>query len=171
MTRPCDGEISHAIDRVITRRVARPRTTRTRRPNVVAIDRSIDRSSRFWGRDRAIVGDVGRPRAAHATERTRAATTTTKGACMRSRIAIVNHVPFTSTNARRSVTRARRRQSQSINQSIAVVVVDDRTFGVGPCLNGSRDIRRLTGAYARGVRGDVVVQSSSRRRRRRPVKA
>ena len=166
MTRPCDGEISHAIDRVITRRVARPRTTRTRRPNVVAIDRSIDRSSRFWGRDRAIVGDVGRPRAAHATERTRAATTTTKGACMRSRIAIVNHVPFTSTNARRSVTRA----SQSpiaINQSIAVVV-DDRTFGVGPCLNGSRDIRRLTGAYARGVRGDVVVQSSSRRR---PVKA
>ena len=59
----------------------------------------------------------------------------------------------------------------AINQSIAVVVVDDRTFGVGPCLNGSRDIRRLTGAYARGVRGDVVVQSSSRRRRRRPVKA
>ena len=170
MTRPCDGEISHAIDRVITRRVARPRTTRTRRPNVVAIDRSIDRSSRFWGRDRAIVGDVGRPRAAHATERTRAATTTTKGACMRSRIAIVNHVPFTSTNARRSVTRARH-SPIAINQSIAVVVVGDRTFGVGPCLNGSRDIRRLTGAYARRVRGDVVVvvvQSSSRRR---PVKA
>jgi hypothetical protein len=64
------------------------------------------------------------------------------------------------------VTRARHRQSQSINpsrwSSSGGVGVDDRTFGVGPCLNGSRDIRRLTGAYARGVRGDVVVQSSSR---------
>ena len=147
----------------------RERRVRAAQTSSRSTDRSIDHRD-FGVAIAPSWATCRRPRAAHATERTRAATTTTKGACMRSRIAIVNHVPFTSTNARRSVTRA----SQSpiaINQSIAVVVVDDRTFGVGPCLNGSRDIRRLTGAYASGVRGDVVVQSSSRRRRRRPVKA
>ena len=148
----------------------RERRVRAAQTSSRSTDRSIDHRD-FGVAIAPSWATCRRPRVvAHATERTRAATTTTKGACMRSRIAIVNHVPFTSTNARRSVTRARRRQSQSINQSIAVVVVGDRTFGVGPCLNGSRDIRRLTGAYARGVRGDVVVQSSSRRRRR-PVKA
>ena len=170
MTRPCDGEISHAIDRVITRRVARPRTTRTRRPNVVAIDRSIDRSSRFWGRDRAIVGDVSSSTSRRARNRANPSGDDDDEGRMH---AIAHRHRQSRTfyfDERATQCDARAPSPIAINQSIAVVVVGDRTFGDGPCLNGSRDIRRLTGAYARGVRGDVVVQSSSRRRRR-PVKA